>query len=80
MELATTGGSAGGAGRSGTGLFNLISVVVLAVVVLAVGIAAALLARTMAAAISINKKAAVIAQTATGINTATDSVLLLNRT
>lgn len=34
----------------------------------------------MAAAISIDKKAATIAQTATGINTATDSVLLLNRT
>jgi methyl-accepting chemotaxis protein len=57
-----------------------VSVVVLAVAVLAVGIAAALLARTLAAATSINKKAGVIAQTATGINTATDSVLLLNRT
>jgi len=55
-------------------------VVVLAVTVLAVGIAAALLARTLAAANSINKKAGTIAQTATGINTATDSVLLLNRT
>jgi len=55
-------------------------VVVLVVAVLAVGIAAALLARTMAAAQSINKKAGVIAHTATGINTATDSVLLLNRT
>ncbi len=79
VELARTDGRAGGAG-SGAGLFNLVSVVVLAVAVLAVGIAAALLARTMAAAISIDKKAATIAQTATGINTATDSVLLLNRT
>ncbi len=34
----------------------------------------------MAAAQSISKKAGVIAHTATGINTATDSVLLLNRT
>lgn len=79
VELARTDGRAGGAG-SGTGLFNLVSVVVLAVSVLAVGIAAALLARTMAAALSIDKKAATIAQTASGINTATDSVLLLNRT
>ena len=74
VELARTD-SPGGAG-----LFNLVSVVVLAVSVLAVGIAAALLARTLAAATSINKKAGVIAQNATGINTATDSVLLLNRT
>jgi methyl-accepting chemotaxis protein len=75
VELARTDGRAGGAG-----LFNLVSVVILAVSVLAVGIAAALLARTLAAATSINKKAGVIAQTATGINTATDSVLQLNRT
>ncbi|MGH4013872.1 MAG: hypothetical protein ACRDSL_08060 [Pseudonocardiaceae bacterium] len=79
VELARADGRAGAAG-SGTGLFNLVSVVVLAVAVLAVGIAAALLARTMAVAQSINDKAGVIAQTATGINTATDSVLLLNRT
>jgi hypothetical protein len=58
----------------------VVSVVILAVAVLAVGIAAALLARTMAAAQSINKKATTIAQTATGINTATDSVVQLNRT
>lgn len=75
MELARTDSRAGGAG-----LFNLVSVVVLAFSVLIVGIAAALLAETMATARSINKKAGTISQTATGINTATDSVLLLNKT
>ena len=75
MELARNDSRAGGAG-----LFNTVSVVILAVAVLAVGIAAALLARTLAAATSINAKAGTIAETATGINTATDSVLLLNRT
>jgi methyl-accepting chemotaxis protein len=55
-------------------------VVILAFAVLVIGIAAALLARTMSVAQSIDKKASTIAQTATGINTATDSVLLLNRT
>lgn len=75
MELARTDSRAGGAG-----LFNLVSVVVLAFSVLIIGIAAALLAETMTTARSINKKAGTIAQTATGINTATDSVLLLNKT
>ncbi|MGQ0772879.1 MAG: hypothetical protein ACT4NY_00405 [Pseudonocardiales bacterium] len=77
MELARTDGRAGAAGP---GLFNMVSVIILAFAVLIVGIAAALLARTMAAAQSINVKAGTIANTATGINTATDSVLLLNRT
>ncbi|HYZ08395.1 MAG TPA: hypothetical protein VE709_07355 [Pseudonocardiaceae bacterium] len=66
-------------GSSG-GLFWLVSVVILVVVVLAVGLAAALLARTLAVASSINDKAAVIATTGMGINTATDSVIQLNRT
>ncbi|MCA1671637.1 MAG: hypothetical protein LC799_05360 [Actinobacteria bacterium] len=52
----------------------------LVVVVLAVGLAAALLARTLAVAQSINEKAAVIATTGRGIDTATDSVIQLNRT
>jgi len=75
VELARTDSRAGGAG-----LFNLVSVVVLAFSVLIIGIAAALLAETMSTARSINQKAGTIAQTATGINTATDSVLELNRT
>lgn len=61
-------------------LFWLVSVVVLVVVVLAVGVAAALLARTLAVAQNINEKAAVIATTGRGIDTATDSVIQLNRT
>ncbi len=64
----------------GGGLFTTISAVVLVVAVVAVAIAAYLLARTMAAALSINQKADVIAQTGRGINTATDSVVQLNRT
>ncbi|MDQ3886373.1 MAG: hypothetical protein M3308_05015 [Actinomycetota bacterium] len=48
--------------------------------VLAVGLAAGLLARTLAVAQKINHKAAVIATTGQGINTATDSVIQLNRT
>ncbi len=62
------------------GLFWLVSVVILVVVVLAVGVAAALLAKTLTTAQSINKKAAVIATTGMGIDTATDSVIQLNRT
>ncbi len=65
---------------SGGGIFNLVSVIVLVVAVLGVGVAAVLLARTMAVAQSINAKATVIAQTGRGINTATDSIVLLNRT
>jgi hypothetical protein len=47
---------------------------------LAIGIAAALLARTLAAAQSIDKKAQTIAVNAGKINVATDSVMELNRT
>lgn len=81
VELAGTQSQSRAAKGAGSGgpSFVIVSAVILVVVVLAVGVAAALLARTMAAAQSINKKAGVIADTAGGINTATDSVLQLNR-
>ncbi|MGH3686962.1 MAG: hypothetical protein ACRDRU_01350 [Pseudonocardiaceae bacterium] len=53
---------------------------ILVVGVLVIGIAAALLARTLAAAQSIDKKAQTIAGNGANINTATDSVIQLNRT
>ncbi|MGH3788276.1 MAG: hypothetical protein ACRDRG_17405 [Pseudonocardiaceae bacterium] len=77
VELARTDARA----RSGgAGLFNMVSVVVLVVGVLVIGIAAALLARTLAAAQSIDKKAQAIAGNAGQINVATNSVAELNRT
>jgi methyl-accepting chemotaxis protein len=54
--------------------------VILIVGVLAIGIAAALLARTLAAAQSIDKKAQTIAGNAGKINVATNPVIDLNRT
>jgi type II secretory pathway pseudopilin PulG len=54
--------------------------VILIVGVLVIGIAAALLARTLAAAQSIDKKAQTIAVNTNKINVATDSVIELNRT
>ncbi|MFY9808981.1 MAG: hypothetical protein WCC38_02945 [Pseudonocardiaceae bacterium] len=48
--------------------------------VLVIGIAAALLARTLAAAQSIDKKAQAIAENAGKINVSTNSVMELNRT
>jgi methyl-accepting chemotaxis protein len=66
--------------HGGAGLFNVISVVILVVGVLVIGIAAALLARTPAAAQSIDKKAAAIAGNAGQINVATNAVVELNRT
>jgi uncharacterized protein YoxC len=54
--------------------------VILIVGVVVIGIAAALLARTLAAAQSIDKKAQTIAGNAGSINVSTDSVLQLNRT
>lgn len=74
MKLARTDA------RSGAGLFNVVSVVILIAGVLVIGIAAALLARTLAAAQSIDKKAQTIAQNAGKINVATDPVIELNRT
>ena len=47
---------------------------------LVIGIAAALLARTLAAAQSIDKKAQTIAENASKINVSTNSVVELNRT
>jgi type II secretory pathway pseudopilin PulG len=67
-------------GSGGAGLFNVVSVVILIVGVLVIGIAAALLARTLAAAQSIDKKAQTIAVNTNKINVATDSVIELNRT
>jgi methyl-accepting chemotaxis protein len=67
-------------GSGGAELFNVVSVVILVVGVLVIGIAAALLARTLAAAQSIDKKAQTIAANAGRINVATDSVIELNRT
>lgn len=64
----------------GAGLFNVVSVVILVVGVVVIGIAAALLARTLAAAQSIDKKAQTIAVNAGKINVATDPVVELNRT
>jgi len=60
--------------------FTIASVIVLVIVVAVVGIAAVLLAKTVQNAQSINKKAQNIAETGTGINTATDSVVQLTRT
>ena len=65
-------------GSGGAGLFNVVSVVILVVGVLVIGIAAALLARTLAAAQSIDKKAQTIAGNAGNINVATNSVVELN--
>jgi type II secretory pathway pseudopilin PulG len=78
VELARTDARSGGSG--GAGLFNAISVTILIVGVLVIGIAAALLARTLAAAQSIDKKAETIAGNAGRINVATNSVVELNRT
>ena len=78
MKLARTHARSGGSG--GAGLFNVVSVMILIVGVLAIGIAAALLARTLAAAQSIDKKAQTIAENAGKINVATDPVIELNRT
>lgn len=78
VKVARTDARSGGAG--GAGLFNVVSVVILIVGVLVIGIAAALLARTLAAAQSIDKKAQTIAVNAGKINVATDSVTELNRT
>ncbi len=78
VELARTGARSGGSG--GAGLFNVVSVVILVVGVLVIGIAAALLARTLAAAQSIDKKAQAIAENAGKINVSTNSVMELNRT
>lgn len=76
MELARTDARA----RGGAGLFNVVSVVILVVGVLIIGITAALLARTLAAAQSIDKKAQAIAGNAGQINVSTNSVAELNRT
>jgi len=58
----------------------VVSLVVLVVAVLGVGVAAALLSRTLVVAQNISAKAATIATTGRGINTATDSIIQLNRT
>ena len=78
VELARTDARSGTSG--GAGLFNVVSVVTLIVGVLMIGIAAALLARTLAAAQSIDQKAQAIAENAGQINVTTDSVVELNRT
>ena len=79
--MVTVAGTHARSGVSGgAGLFNVVSVVILVVGVLVIGIAAALLARTLAAAQSIDKKAQTIAANAEKINVATDSVIELNRT
>ena len=78
VELARSGARSGRSG--GAGLFNVVSVVILVVGVLVIGIAAALLARTLAAAQSIDKKAQTIAENASKINVSTNSVMELNRT
>jgi methyl-accepting chemotaxis protein len=75
IELARTDARSGRAA-----LFNVVSVVVLVLGVLVIGIAAALLARTLAAAQSIDKKAQTIATNAGKINVATNPVVELNRT
>ena len=77
MELARTDARARG---GGAGLFNVISVVILVVGLVVIGITAALLARTLAAAQSIDNKAQAIAENTGNINVATDAVASLNRT
>lgn len=62
------------------GVSTVVSVVALATVLAATLAAAALLYITMDSAQSINAKAANIASTGRGINTATDAVIQLNRT
>lgn len=62
------------------GQFNLVSIVVLGVVVVALGATSLLLGRTLSEANSINAKAENISRTGRGINTATDAVIQLNRT
>lgn len=76
--MGTTRGIAGR--RRVSGELGFVNVVVLGVVVLAVGTAAVLLARTVGAAQRINAKADNIAKTGKGINIATDAVVQLNRT
>lgn len=78
VKLTTTNARSRGSG--GAGLFNVVSVVILVVGVLVIGIAAALLARTLAAAQSIDKKAQTIAANSGKIDVATNSVIELNRT
>lgn len=78
VKLARTDARSQGSG--GAGLFNTVSVVVLIIGVVVIGIAAALLARTLAAAQSIDKKAQTIAVSAGKIDVATDPVVELNRT
>ena len=62
------------------GSSNLLNAVVLVAVLGATGLTGLLLARTMRATDRINHKAAVIAKTGQGINSATDSVIQLSRT
>jgi len=64
--------------RNGSG--HLAHTAVLAVVLVALLVTAILLARTMRATDQINAKAATIAKTGRGINTATDSIIQLRRT
>lgn len=59
---------------------RLLNAVVLLAVLAATGLTGILLARTMRATDRINAKAAVIARTGQGINSATDSVVQLSRT
>ena len=60
--------------------FTLASVIVLGVVVVVVGLAALLLAKTVSEAQSINDKAQNIAELGTGVNEDTDAVVQLRRT
>ena len=60
--------------------FTIASFIVLVLVVVVVGIASVLLAKTVSNAQSINDKAQNIAEVGTGINEATDSVVQLTRT
>jgi uncharacterized protein YoxC len=66
--------------RDERGEVALTNVVVVAVVIVAGIVSVSLLARTARAANRINHKAENIARTGQGINTATDSVIQLNRT
>ncbi len=66
--------------RGESGQFTLVSVVALGIVLLAAGTASWLLGRTMSEAVSIDQKAARIAEAGRGINTATDAIIQLQRT
>lgn len=70
----------GNRSRAEDGVVGLSGAIVLIIVLVAVGVSAALLGRTLSAATRIESKAENIARTGTGINEATDAVVQLEQT